>query len=109
MNDHDTDADVLANLVLPSADPALVAQSSAALDRIREAYFVPVRRSYRPKAPRRPRRFAVVGLLTAAVLAGVGFAGGYLAHQPHTVTVVHTTDNVSSFNDGFMTAKQDCK
>lgn len=51
-------------------------------------------------------RAAVAALFVA--LVGVAFVGGYLAHEPgtvtKTVTVVHTTDDVTSFNDGFMTA-----
>lgn len=46
-------------------------------------------------------RKALSALLMAAV-----FAGGYAAHRPTTVTrtVVHTVDDVTSFNDGWNTA-----
>jgi hypothetical protein len=55
-------------------------------------------------------RRAVKALAVAAV-AVAAFAGGYLAHQPHTVTktvtVVRTQDDVASFNDGWLTALDD--
>jgi hypothetical protein len=108
MNAQPEDLSILEGLILPPADPELVARSSAVLDRIEEAHFVPVRLSYQPKAPRRSRRFAIASALAAVALAGVAFAGGYLAHQTHTVTktvtVVHTVDDVQSFNDGWNTA-----
>jgi hypothetical protein len=49
--------------------------------------------------------------IAGVVLAGAVFASGYLAHPSHTVTktVVNTTDDVTSFNDGFLTAQSDCK
>lgn len=42
--------------------------------------------------------------ILAAMLAAMAFTGGYLAHPSRTVTVVRTTDNVTSFNDGWNTA-----
>lgn len=52
-----------------------------------------------------------LALTLGAILAAVAFVGGYLAHQPHTVTrtvtVVHTADDVASFNDGWLTALND--
>lgn len=46
----------------------------------------------------------MVKKLIALALVGAAFAGGFAAHRPHTVTVVHTQDDVTSFNDGYMTA-----
>jgi hypothetical protein len=55
-------------------------------------------------------RTAARAVLTLAGIAAV-FTGGWLAHQPHTVTrtvtVVHTADDVTSFNDGWLTALDD--
>lgn len=45
-------------------------------------------------------------LVLVSLAIGAAFVGGYLAHTPHTVTVIHTVtqDDVQSFNDGWMTA-----
>lgn len=42
--------------------------------------------------------------LIALALLGAAFAGGYVSHHPHTVTVVRQVDDVTSFNDGWNTA-----
>src|SRR5579871_4078270 len=106
MNTQD-DASILENLTLPPADPTLIARSSAHFDRVADAHFVPVRLSHQPKRRGGGRRIAAHAAL-AVVVGGVAFAGGYLAHQPaavtKTVTVVHTQDDVKSFNDGWNTA-----
>lgn len=53
---------------------------------------------------------ALLVILALAIALAAGIAvGRNSVHTPKPVVVVHTADQVDSFNDGFMTGKSDCR
>lgn len=52
------------------------------------------------------RKFAAI-VAIVAVWTGAGFALGTRYNQTHTKPVIHTVDQVESYNDGFLDGKSD--